>query len=337
MKAREKTLAYLAVGIVLAFLVRAILMSIFFAPLNEIDSKIEKTKQKIALKNKKMQPGKKLIAEWNRINRTTLADDPQQVRRILLGRINALTSLSGLQNVTKNPIPIAPKKAGGIIRYYPVAINITGKGTLAQIVKFLEMFYREPYIVKITGITLRSDAKGNMVSFSNCRIETIVLPKPEMKIRKQKIVRKKITTTEPAPSVVSDTKYSVITARNIFSPAILPSAPSVNQSPSRKLAAQRVAPQETKPGDLVATVVIGNEMGAYIRNQNETQWYKKGDVLPGNLRLEFVHPLGIVLKDSSNRVVYIEIGKNIDDPGALTKGSCPELYEAYQRVLSDKR
>ncbi len=345
MKNRERILAISAAVIVVIGLGKLVLDSIIFAPLKNIEQDIVSIRGQIEKKNRQMQLRSQFVRDWEGISSQTLGDDPEQVQRVLLSRLNTLITVAGLQNVTKNPVPITPNRAGGVIRYYPVAINITGRGNLEQITKFLEMLYNEPYTVKITGLTLRPNIKSRLIAFSNCRIETIVLPKPMLPDIKIDTTPSKITATQPAPKLPDKSAYTLISEKNIFMPAEQELASNLPNKPmgipARNDVNQVTIEQSSvgsagKPGDLVGVLIQGGKGGVYIRNQISIKWYNLYDSLPGDLKLIFIHPLGIVVRDDLGRVMFVEIGKNIYHPVELTAESCPELYQAYKKFRADK-
>ncbi len=342
MKNREKILAVLAATIIVLGLGRVVLHTIFFAPLKSVEQDIANVRKQIENKNRQMRVRDELIRQWSSISQNTLGNVPEQVQRILLSRINTLITLAGLDNVTKNPVPIVPERTGGVVKYYPVAININGRGTLSQITKFLEMLYNEPYTVKITGITLRPNIKKKIIAFSNCRIETIVLPKPAISDITVTGREKKITATQPVPKIPDKSPYAIISQKNIFMPAAVRLASDVSQNSGqesnnvgRKFSQTTITGEYAargKPGDLVGILVKGTQSGIYLRNRISVDWYNLNDSLPGDLKLVFVHPLGIVVRDEMSRIFFVEIGKNIYQPVELTAKSCPELYEAYNKT-----
>lgn len=348
MKNREKILAILASAIVVIGIGKVVLHSIFLAPLENIESDIANVRKQIANKDRQMRIKGELIREWKGISKETLGDDPENVQRILLSRINTLITLAGLENVTKNPVPIVSERAGGVIKYYPVAININGRGRLEQITKFMEMLYNEPYTVKITGITLRTNVKKRIIAFSNCRIETIVLPKPAIDDVDVVYEKRNITATQPVPKIPDRTVYSKISEKNIFMP-VLEQAVAKEPKESNSVGLNNKFSRTSvgggneyssvggKAGDVVGILVKGEKSGVYIRNRISIDWYNINDSLPGNLRLLFVHPLGIVVRDEIGRILFVEIGKNIYRPKELTAESCPELYEAYMSARRSNR
>jgi hypothetical protein len=146
------------------------------------------------------------------------------------------------------------------------------------------------------------------------------------------------TTSRPSipdpPTGGPNPKYLVIASRNIFKPFTPPPpivVPKPTPMPPRPGGPGPFLPSDPngRPGDVIGTVAIGSQTGAYIRNRTGMNLYNLKEKLENQMTLEFVHPLGIVLKDASGRTLYVEIGKNIDQSAPLTPDSLPELYEAY--------
>jgi len=327
--------------VVAAFLVLVIgqylVRTFFLDPIRQADENIraalvakEKVERKLEAKNR-------LVRQWRSIGNRTLGNDPNKAFLILSARITTLINTAGLKDVSVKPVPLSLKKIGGIELYTPVAITLSAKGTIKQLVHFLEMVQQEPYVVKITGFTLHPEPKSDMLTISNCWNESIVLAEPQMKIAPTEKSPPIITATQPAPKTTQDIQYALISDKNIFKPYAPPvERPLVTRQPERQPSftpptsiSQPQAGGPGRPGDIVATIVVGKESGAYIRNHSGAQWYKIGDRLQNTMQLEFVHPLGIVLRDATGKNVFVEIGKNIDQAAPLTEQAIPELYQAF--------
>jgi hypothetical protein len=227
-----------------------------------------------------------------------------------------------------------------------VAINISGRGTLKQIVEFLEKFAREPYNVKITGFTVHpTEAKSDVLVFSNCRIKPIIPAKPAL--ASSVTAASRPAANLPPVQEVLNSQYRLVWDRNIFRAFAPPAPPVVRVDPPKFKPPEpppTVRPPETigpadpngRPGDVVATTVIGEQSAANIRNRGGGDLYKVSDRWENRLTMTFVNPLGIVMKDPQGKLVYVEIGKNIDQAAPLTAEALPELYQAYQHAGGEK-
>ena len=72
---------------------------------------------------------------------------------------------------------VSVNKFAGVEGYYSIVVILNAEGTLKQITQFLEMFYAEPYLSKITAVSLKPRDKGDILKLSKCRLEAIVLPR----------------------------------------------------------------------------------------------------------------------------------------------------------------
>lgn len=340
MNQREKILAILVGAVVAVLGVKFIFLPIFLGSLNEENRKIESIRKEIEKNNRQLEPRNRLIREWRSVSQRTLSDDPEQANLILGERITSLLTASGLHDVSKSPVPISPTKTSGVTLYTPVAVNLSGKGTLAQFVKFLELFYQEPYIVKIKGFTLRPEGKGDQMVFSTVRIETIIPAKPVQQTIPPVTSRPVVTATQPVLKTGPVSQYALVVDRNIFRPYQAPVPPPiVKPIPTPAPVAtrdpgpinQRPTDPNGRPGDVVATLAVGKQLAGYIRNFTGARLYKVTDKLENGMTLEFVHPLGLVVQDSKGKTLYVEIGGNIDQAAPLTSEAIPELYEAWKK------
>jgi len=338
MNKREKILASVVGAIIVVFLGQVAVRSIFLGRLKEKNDLIAAMDEDIAKKKRVLEARNRLVRSWRSVSQKALSDDPDIANRLLLERVTTLTTEAQLADVSRQPVQIMPEKQGQTTLYYKVAVNLTGKGTLAQIVKFLEMFYQEPYIVKITGFSLKPEGSGQMMMFSNCRIETIVPAKPELDGIPPVTSRPTITGSNPPVKSQANSRYTMIVDRNIFNVkapepprAIVKDVPPPPRDTGFE-AAQVVGPVDPngRPGDIVGTTVLGSQAGVYVRNPGGVKWYKVSDQLENQMTVTFVHPLGIILKDPLGRTLYVEIGRNIDQAAPLTREVLPELFEAYE-------
>ncbi len=337
MNQREKILSIIVGAVIVVVAGNFLFKTIFLGPLNEVNEKIILKEKEIEKKKRLLDSKNRLIREWRSVGRQALSDDPEKANLILRERITSLITAAGLRDVSNTPVSISPTKAGGVNLYTPVAVFLTGKGTLAQFVNFLEMLYREPYIVKVKGFTLHPEEKGELMSFSNFRIETIVPAKAVLPKDILLTTRPVVTATQPALKTGLISQYAMIPDRNIFKfhETLPPTTPGrlTTQIPGRNDNSMTITgpvDPNGRPGDVVGTVAIGKIMGAYIRNQTGVVLYKVEDKLNNGMNLAYVHPLGIVLRDPLGRTVYVEIGGNIDQTAPLNPKAIPELYEAWK-------
>ena len=343
MNKREKTMAIVVVGALVLLLGNSVVKKVFISPLAEVDRKIKSEKDKIKKNEAQLKQKNRMIQYWKSIDKRSLDADPGDAFLTLSARVTTLITKSGLKDVSVKPISISVKKSKGIELYYPIAVNLSAKGTLDQIIKFFAMVDHEPYILKLTGYTLRTESE-DLLSISNCRIESIVLAEPKLEKYTPPSDRLEITATQPGVISTLDPKYAMIVSTDIFSPKKIPPPPPpkpvVKPTPTPRPVnppppARPVAKGPGKPGDVVGVFRIGEASGAYIRDQQEVTWYQPGEELENKMKLKFVHPLGIVFVDSSGKEFYVEIGDNINQPIPLSEAAIPELYEAFNSVKVD--
>lgn len=340
MNKRERILLILVVGFVVAFIGRSVLKSFFLDPLQEKDRQIASAQKRNQTKRAELDTRNRLIRTWRNYDRRVLDHDPTKAFLTLNARITNIINSSGLrEGVSVKPVPITMKKGNGVDWYWPIAVNLSARGSMEQVVKFMEMVYQEPYNLKITGLTIRPEGKSRNLTISNCRIESIVPAKPAIaRITESEL--QEITATQPAIKLPPNSEYAVITKTNIFMPAqpAPPPPPPVSTRQATTPQPPAVTPSVPmgagRPGDVVGTFIIAGQHGAYVRNQTEVQWYKVGERLANSMELKFVHPLGIVFLDSSGQAKYAEIGQNINQARVLSRQAIPELFQAYETAKS---
>ncbi|MFA5865234.1 MAG: hypothetical protein WC975_11175 [Phycisphaerae bacterium] len=335
MNKRERILT-IVVGSALALgMGHLVIKTVFLAPLTEVNEQIASKQRSIDEKERTLKSKDRRIGDWRKFSERSLSDNPDKAILLLGKRITALTGAAGL-NVSQQPAPTSMKKSDG---FATVAINLSGRGTLSQIAKFLQLFYKEPYNVKITGFAINPEGKGDTLSFTGCRIESIVPVIPLMEIKNPVTTHPDIT-VQPIATELSSI-YAPITARNIFQPyePPLPIPPRISTPPPSLVRPTTPPPYQLpvnppnpngRPGDVVGTTVLGNVSGAYVRNQTGADWYKIDDQLGNQMTILFVHPLGVILKDQAGKILYVEIGRNIDQAAPLTTEAMPELFGAYK-------
>jgi len=336
MSGREKVLAIVvaAVGGLLVF--KLMIGFVFVGPLQSIDAQIESVKQEIIEKNNILEAKPRLIRKWRSLHKQTIAEDPEEAKRLLQSRINGLLAQIGLAKLTITP---ASTKTGKSASHYPVAVNLSGNGTLRQIVDFFDALYQEPYLMKVKSLMLNPQPKGETVGFT-CRIEAIVLGQPELKIQ---LGEKPAVPPEPSKALVTG-RYASIYGKNFFRPPAPPPPPQTVDLPDLRPEERPrpvVPPRDTgrpRPGDVVGTAVIGGTSGIYLRNFNGADWYKIGEQIHGR-ELVFVHPLGIVLRESTGKHLYVEVGDNVDRAQPLTVAAkmLPELYNQWRQANTQMR
>jgi hypothetical protein len=311
MNKREKILAILVGIFIVLFIGRSVVKSFFLDPLREKDGQIESVQKEIQKKQARIDARNRLVRTWRNYDQRSLDRDPTKAFLTLNARITNIIDSSGLkEGVSVKPVPINMKKGSGVDWYWPIAVNLSARGSLDQIVKFMEMVYQEPYNIKITGLTVRPEGKDGSLTISNCRIESIVPAKPVSLSITEKPLQE-ITATQPAIKLLPDSQYAMISRGNIFAPAPPPPPPpppvAVNPRPATGTQPQVTVPVSSgpgRPGDVVGTFIVGSQHGAYVRNQSEVQWYKVGERLTNNMELIFVHPLGIIFLDPSGQAKY---------------------------------
>jgi len=339
MNKREKILLILVSAAVVLLLGRTMVNSVILGPIRDVDKKIEKVRKDIETKQRKLDRKKRTIKRWKRIDKQTLARDPESARNLFVSRINRLIDASGLKDRNVKPLSIQAKKPAGVVAYYPVAVNLSARGTLEQITRFLALFYKEPYLAKITGMQLRPEKKGNVMTLSNCRMEAIVLPRVK-EVKDASPTTKPVDPGEPLEGRDAGKEYALVWEKDIFRPyRAKPVTPRVSRSAAAPPPGPPVAaPSPPRPsvvaGQVVATVTYGDsdeKMGVYVRNSSQTKVYKVGEQV-GDMRIVFVHPRGIVMQAAQGGYVYVPLGGDVSNAQPVGAAAPPELYHAWQAV-----
>jgi hypothetical protein len=152
MNKREKILAAVVMSIIVLGAGRFLFRQVFLGPLTKVEENIASVNKSIEDKKQKLEIKNLLIREWRSISRQGLSGDPGKAGLLLSERVTALISASGLQRVNKTPVTEDSRRGRGISY---VSTTLSGRATLEQVVRFLDLFYREPYAVRITGTSVR--------------------------------------------------------------------------------------------------------------------------------------------------------------------------------------
>lgn len=337
MKRRERILGGVVGGVAALVVCVLVVNTTHFQPLKDVDAKIAQLKEKIEKKKDRLKREAALMRRWRSIQERTIADNYEEAKRKLVSRVNKLLTVANMPGAT-----VAPKGTAASNRrkeHLSVALTLTTDDTLARIVSFLEMLYQEPYKVRMKSIMLDPRDKGDAMKMGNCRIEALVLGEPELS-RANKDIDRSAWSPESEPSKAAGA-YDSICLKNVFRPGLkaVEDHAEVTKSPSTVEDAgsthEVYSSGPGRPGDLVGVAVMGAEGGIYLRNQVGTDWYKIGQRIEGRT-LVFVHPLGMVLRESPDRDVFVELGHNIDQLRVLTAEHCPELYEKWQESISTR-
>ncbi len=340
MNKRERILLIAVVVIASVFMGKTIINTVILGPIRKVDQQILAVNQKIEKKDTQLRNRKRALQEWVNLDKQCISQDPETDKRLFIERIGALIRASGLQNPIVKPLTVSAKRKAGIERYYSIAVNLTADGTLKQITQFLEMFYAEPYLSKISAVSLKAGGKGEILKLRKCRLEAIVLPRVAQALNHAELqAASRPALLAEAPTLPSEPdRYAAIYQKNIFNPP-RKAKPTPTRATGRPSQARRggkpkpgPSPEVRSNGDgekIVGTVAYGGQKAVYVRNRQGTDLYKLGQQLAGQ-QIVLVHPLGVVLQDSDNNSVYVEIGQNISTAAPLDSSAAPELYRAWQ-------
>lgn len=313
MNKRERILGIAVASIVGVLIVYSVIDQMFIAPVSEANAEIVAAQAKTRDYQKKLADLPALTKVWQTTYRSMLNSDVDTVTGKLTSRLIVLAAQAGLQD--RKISPAQPTDLKG--RYTLVAVTVAGKGTLAQIINFLDMVDSESYCVRSTGFQLRGDSRDQTLSFGSCRIETLVLGTAAM----PKVNPKEgVTTPDSLPAARLTNAYSELLTKDFLhevkAAPIAVAPPSASGEPTPVTEAAPAADTGGREGDILGVVCVGKEGGMYVRNFGQAKWYKRGESVGGGT-LVFVHPLGVVVKLSDGQVRYAETGENIDQLRAM--------------------
>jgi len=322
---RERIVRITAIAVVGFVMVYLMYSRIWYGPLKDINQQIDEGRTKVDRMNASLAQKEDLLDRWQGIYRTTIADDPKQAQDELRPRISRLIKAAGLEGSLLRAETLKEEKSSPYVE--AAFVLDKAEGSLAQIVNFLDMLYQEPYLLKVAQIfPLRpTDRQGDRFSLTNCRIAALVL-KQNLAITTPAVDRPVLGEVSLVPSG----RYARIAQVDIFHPpvpekAVRPVLPSTGtpaaEPPST---AVKLNPGD---GDLLGTTA----QGIYLRNSGAATWYNLGEKVR-EYKLVFVHPLGIILQDTTGEYLYVEIGQNISRAEALAQAESrlKELYDAWQ-------
>lgn len=303
---------------------------------------------------------KKMQRNWKKLGQKTISTDPNEAMLLLSSRMRVLLKRVGFSEYTVKNSNLSARGKRDRDWYWPVRVIVTAEGTLEQFVRFTELVYQEPYVVKISSVRLQSksdsrrrEPTNNRLDIKQMAITTIVLPTDGQSTPDfETLSAEELGNPETLPLPPINDRYAIISEKNILGPYQKPRvaiAPKPEPDPTPAPPQPKPEPQDPTPqpppkveppvpsimGVLVATTSYGYGQQAYVRSQmqpNDVRTFNVGDKLNGGT-IVLVDSLGIVMERQPGQYVAVSKGGNVDSPEEFTASNFPELHYIFEQSL----
>ena len=245
-----------------------------------------------------------ILRRWRRLQSLSARGGIDEAKTAFQAYINDLVRLAGLPPVRISTPADTLKK--GV--YLQISYNISGHGSLADILDFLFLFSRNPRLQQARSISLRPKARGDSAAQKifnyEMKLSRLLLPGS----RKPKDPN---ITPAPSPALTDAArkKYHVISTKNIFF-AVVPTDPLAPRLAATALPAEAVAEGEDRIA-VTALVRLGEQWEVWTHNQEtgENGRFAPGEILgPG--KIVTVRPYELTLK-TSNGLYRVSLGQTL--------------------------
>jgi len=354
MSKREKILA-LVVGAMVAALLGSKLIGVLVVDrARELTRNISAAESKLGSLDAVLLNKQSYIEQWMDLGSRTLAADEARAVTRLDEQLKGLIAAHKLVDSSVTPQGAGPMGKTGLRE---LRFRISARGELKDIVAFVYGFYRLPYMLRMTNLSLSSSGKSKegMIKIT-ASIATLILP-----------ATKFVKEIVPAPANASEQEegrrlgskatlasFASIYERNILAPwqepppppKIKPRPPQSGLKPKPPLPKPKPKPRapsldperaNTKvvallsywdpiAAELVEEVVTNNQR----RGQETEKRIKLGQKLDG-LSLTMIHWLGAVATDESSKKSYVyPLGLKLSEREELTEQNHPDIYHALK-------
>lgn len=176
MTQKERKLGIIAGGVFAVFLAYMIVQRLLIGSIvnlrNEVTTK-QADRDRLQIQAQAEGTYRRL---WAQLAGRTLSSDTVAAKSKLDNLVKNLLKESGLDHFNVNPGDPKPSRDK---LYAVVPYTVVGaEGEMQAFVKFLHLFYRQPYAMQITGFNIEPATfrKGNMLRVSSLTIEALLLP-----------------------------------------------------------------------------------------------------------------------------------------------------------------
>jgi hypothetical protein len=174
------------------------------APLSSRHRRIDRLQDEIRKRERDLARARKDVRELASFEEQSLPSDPQVARSLYQAWLLKLVGDVGFANPNVDSGEPANRKG----LYQSITFTVQGRGTLAQLTKFLYEFYRAGHLDQIRSLVVTPMARGSKLDLS-LSIEALVLP-----MKEPKQVLSQSVSNRLAFATLAD--YGVIPRRNLF-------------------------------------------------------------------------------------------------------------------------
>ncbi len=318
MKMRSLVFGIMITG-VLSMLVWTCSRTFYFVPRQEMLHSISQTRQGIDENLEVLRNRSGLDNAFATLVDQTLGGTEEVVVHRLRNRLNVIGnaveldqlnvstgSAKGMKSPAERAFRRGPQALRQQLDFVTVAGDISGRGTLEQVVRLMEMLDDEPFVKRITRYSLNPMRNGELVDVS-ITLVTLFFPNhspPEL----------------PAPNVSIGNEYAAIVAKNIFRspppPAPKPKAkPKTAKSTSKPKPKPKPTPPPPPYNDWVVTAIVrvGNSPEVWLQNKasNTSLHLKIGDSVLDAVLIKCEPEIAVI--EINKKLYQVGIGQSLAD------------------------
>lgn len=319
---RTRIIILSVVGIGAALLLWRVASSAYFTPRAALLTRIERVSREIADREKTLGAETAQKRRQRDAAARTLGGSAEEAVSTLRGRLNTIGHGAGLSDLRVSTAPVreigtpaasafTKEAAWKALQRQPdflaVSAEFSGQGTLAQVVRALEIISDEPYVKRLERVTLRPRRAGEVVDLS-ISLTTLILPGTEAQ-------------SLPDPDVMRGTLFAALADKNMFR---APPAPPPTPLPVRPEVRPEIAENRPPPvpwGDWIVTGIarINGTAELWVRNSrtSESRQLRSGDRLLDAQIEEISDDRAVLAIDGTQYT--IEIGQSLGDRRPLNQ------------------
>ncbi len=347
----EKRQRYLmiAVGVLLAFGVVSRLVPWLLDPITSADKRIRSYQRKIKEYRGKIEQKPFLLEKYRSLASKTLGLSETEAGQALHAKMVEVAKTSRLQRPTIGQAflrSFTDQETRSRITIVKVAIS--GQGSIAEVVRFLENFYKLPYLVRIRTLSLNPfhQRKGMLLKI-NADVEALVLQShplvdPET-VETAELDMKKLPPSDRYKPEKAKF-YQQVVQKNIFEPVVK----VASEQPKERTPVRGRPPRRGRDAREDVILVLATRY-PWVDPQDGTEYLiqeavtrnsrtkeklvrRVGEDFHGQGTLVYVDSYGAVVRTPQKQYLVFPLGKTLKDGESLSPEMHPDLYRAVQEI-----
>ncbi len=290
----------------------------YLAPRRELLAQIENVRKEISARQKVLNTEVALRRQLRDAAQRTLGGTAEEAISAFRARLNTIGHGVGLSDLrvstsavraVDSPASAAYSRETGwkaLARqpdFHEIGAEFSGQGSLEQVIRALEIIEAEPYIQRLTRVTLRPRRDGAVVDLS-ASLTTIILPETDAQALAE-------------PAVSQPTWFAALAQKNIFRAPPPPAPPEVRPAPRPDVADRPPPPTPWAEWTVTGIAWIDGQPELWVRNtkSGESRQLRSGDRLLEAQVEAINHTEAIVSIDGAK--FSVEIGQTLGERRAI--------------------